>query len=89
MLLIDLFVETRDVGRRPKAHEAVGGMPSPATWALIQHLGCDPALNSLPFGEEQKGQKIYEAKNYSHESKNLEVLNFWIHWSNLQAPLSK
>ena len=49
----------------------------------------DPALDSLPFGEEQRGQKIYEAKNYSHESKNLEVLNFWIHWSNLQAPLSK
>ena len=83
MLLIDLFVETRDVGGRPKAHEAVVGMPSSATWALIQHLGW------RPFGEEQRGQKIYEAKNYSHESKNLEVLNFWIHWSNLQAPLSK
>ena len=39
MLLIDLFVETRDVGGRPKAHEAVVGMPNPATWALIQHLG--------------------------------------------------
>ena len=35
----------------------------------------DPAaaLNSLPFGEEQRGQKNYEAKNYSHESKNLEI----------------
>ena len=42
MLLIDLFVETRDVGGRPKAHEAVGGMPSSATWALIQHLGWRP-----------------------------------------------
>ena len=42
MLLIDIFVETRDVGGRPKAHEAVGGMPSTATWALIQHLGWRP-----------------------------------------------
>ena len=56
MLLIDLFVETRDVGGRPKAHEAVGRMPSSATWALIQHLGWRACP---PFGE-----KNYEASNF-------------------------